>query len=605
MNEYVELVLNDVTNRGHFIPLNEINRFVSNAKVAYRSTFLYQSDNIEPDSVVSPSRYMGDYNIDTIILDIDKGEDSIEELCNRVLAICLFLQDKLGDYNFIPLFSGTGFHIVFSSEYFGFTPSPDLPNIVRATVSNMFPEADGSVYIKTGIYRLTNTINPKTNLYKIPVTIGELSNPEGILELAKRPRRNFDWERYNLKSGDRRFSDKIIIPISPIIRTSFDPIKIATCINTILNNPPQTGCRHITIMRLASHFRRHGFPLEICIAGVKHWLERDTSEHQFTDEELRHIVSNTYNKGYRYGCNDEVLQSHCSPQCIYYTNRDYDCEVLDYEQMHNHYITRLGTNYSYRTLNLDVLLNTSNDARVYPGELVTVFGLTGVGKTAFMQNVCAGFDVYGHYHPECQLPTLFITMEMTVDRMYRRWLQIVLDKTKEQVNEMFRTTENAPLPQISNILLRILSPSLEKIEEEIKKYEPRLVVVDYIELLDVGSNNERYKIKTITRRLKQLAINMDVIIVQLSQVSRSYSRAGILDLYAGRESGSIESDSDKVIGIWGSPGIKEKKIEFFKNRDGEYLNVQYVKSTNSFRFLKCSQEDFDNSRVMSLSSLVM
>ena len=61
-----------------------------------------------------------------------------------------------------------------------------------------------------------------------------------------------------------------------------------------------------------------------------------------------------------------------------------------------------------------------------------------------------------------------------------------------------------------------------------------------------------------------MAVNLDIIIIQVSQVSRDYSRNEVLDLYAGKGSGAIENASRKVIGLNGqskSPETWETDLE--------------------------------------------
>ena len=71
-----------------------------------------------------------------------------------------------------------------------------------------------------------------------------------------------------------------------------------------------------------------------------------------------------------------------------------------------------------------------------------------------------------------------------------------------------------------------------------------------------------------------MAVNLDIIIVQVSQVSREYSRAEILDLYAGKGSGAIENASRKVIGLHGKASSSSKSIELLKNTDGELFKTE-------------------------------
>ena len=79
-----------------------------------------------------------------------------------------------------------------------------------------------------------------------------------------------------------------------------------------------------------------------------------------------------------------------------------------------------------------------------------------------------------------------------------------------------------------------------------------------------------------------MAVNNDIIIIQLSQVSREYSRSQVMDLYAGKGSGAIENASRKVIGINGNAKSKLRDVQVFKNSDGDLFKSQ-LEWTPSFR----------------------
>ena len=80
-----------------------------------------------------------------------------------------------------------------------------------------------------------------------------------------------------------------------------------------------------------------------------------------------------------------------------------------------------------------------------------------------------------------------------------------------------------------------------------------------------------------------MAVNNDIIIIQLSQVSREYSKNDVLDLYAGKGSGAIENASRKVIGINGQAKDPVKYLSLFKNSDGELFNDVPLRWRPSFR----------------------
>src|SRR5690606_42069763 len=80
-----------------------------------------------------------------------------------------------------------------------------------------------------------------------------------------------------------------------------------------------------------------------------------------------------------------------------------------------------------------------------------------------------------------------------------------------------------------------------------------LVVIDYLELMQAANwENRQQEISEITRGLKNLARELDVPIIAVSQLNRSLEsredkRPRLADL---RESGAIEQDADIVMFIY-------------------------------------------------------
>lgn len=118
----------------------------------------------------------------------------------------------------------------------------------------------------------------------------------------------------------------------------------------------------------------------------------------------------------------------------------------------------------------------------------------------------------------------------------------------------------------------------------VNKYNVGLIVIDYLQLMsgDGDESNREREVSKISRRLKLLAMELNIPIVALSQLSREIEKRSnkepqLSDL---RESGSIEQDADVVLFLWdpceenpeGFQGL-QRKARVAKQRDGMLLTV--------------------------------
>lgn len=104
---------------------------------------------------------------------------------------------------------------------------------------------------------------------------------------------------------------------------------------------------------------------------------------------------------------------------------------------------------------------------------------------------------------------------------------------------------------------------------------PSMVIVDYLHLLksDIGGDNLNARIGALSRGLKELAINLKVCIVVLSQMSRDIEKREdqspkLSDL---RDSGAIEADANKIIFINRPSMFSSQKEE--RNEEGQYSEL--------------------------------
>ena len=527
--------------------------------------------------------YHGSRAIDNILIDIDKEQNSNEYTLRRCQSIVFNLTNELElqHHHFRVYFSGTGYHIIIPNSVFNFKPSEDLPYQVKDTIVKLFPEIDSSVYMRTGLYRLPHTLNAKTNLYKVPLTYNEVMSYswQKIHDLAKTPR--FDFP-YTELMGDGELEDHIVYQTATIREMGkvMEPAKIATCVQAMYKRGPQPGNRHKTMLRIISHYRRHGIPSDACKAAMLQW-----NNGQLNENEIIAQVEYSYNKGYQYGCKDELMSELCNPKCIYYKRKDYHVDVMSAADMQTNLASRLTTDFTGRSYDFAKSLGVNKDCMFYPGDLITIFGPTGSSKTTLAHNIALGYNHFeDRIDTDAQIPTLYLSLELAGWYMHRRSLQIVGNQSKETVTADYEKLYGLVKDKVQHINVQTVAPTLEQIQTKITELQPSMVIVDYIDLVETPPSvrGEYEQIKYISHGLSNMAVNLDIIIVQVSQVSRDYSRNEVLDLYAGKGSGAIENASRKVIGLNGQANSGLKDVKVFKNTDGELFDTQ-LEWTPSFR----------------------
>lgn len=190
------------------------------------------------------------------------------------------------------------------------------------------------------------------------------------------------------------------------------------------------------------------------------------------------------------------------------------------------------------------------------GELIIVAARPSVGKTAFALNLAARHAASGG-------SSLFFSLEMGVKQLLQRMISSEgRVNSQKWRNMVFSETDYEQAMQaigdISDWTLHIDDQmrSVAAIRSAIRKkvYDDpeakHAVFIDYLQLMTPSGKQERrdLEIGVITRELKMLAVELNIPVVLLSQLSRGVdSRMDKRPLMSDlRESGNIEQDADVV-----------------------------------------------------------
>jgi replicative DNA helicase len=245
---------------------------------------------------------------------------------------------------------------------------------------------------------------------------------------------------------------------------------------------------------------------------------------------------------------------------------------------------------------------------LHPGNLVILAARPGVGKTSLALNIaqhvalredrCVGIFSLEMSREELALRILSAEANVEFYRMrsghlsQTHWSRL-LKTVKTMADKRLYIDDSA-------------NPSLLEVASKARRLKAEkgldLLVIDYLQLMEAGGRyeNRNLEISAITRHFKQLAKELDIPVLCLSQLSRRPEQRGkdhrpqLSDL---RESGSIEQDADLVMFIYRDdlynedsehPG--EAEIILSKHRNGQTGVVRLVFLGEMTKFCNLSRE---------------
>jgi replicative DNA helicase len=216
-----------------------------------------------------------------------------------------------------------------------------------------------------------------------------------------------------------------------------------------------------------------------------------------------------------------------------------------------------------------------------------------VHNTSFALNIACNIA------SEEKLPVAIFSLEMSKEQLAQRLLS---GEAKIESNRLrsgrFSQSEYEPLvnavADLSSLPIFIddtASLSVNQMRSQLRRLQSQqkkqigLVLLDYLQLMEGGSDNRVQELSKITRSLKGLAREFNVPIIALSQLSRGVEqrtnkRPMMSDL---RESGSIEQDADLIIMLYrdsyynpDSPDRNTAEVLIVKHRNGPTGTVKLL-----------------------------
>ena len=248
----------------------------------------------------------------------------------------------------------------------------------------------------------------------------------------------------------------------------------------------------------------------------------------------------------------------------------------------------------------------------HPNELIILAARPGMGKTAFALNIATNVAL------KTKKTVLIFNLEMRAEQLVSRMIASVgqLDGRKlqngsletsdwQRVNEAMSTLSdtNIYIDDTAGITIGEIKSKCRRIASTDENLG--LIVIDYLTLISSAQSfggNRQQQVSEISRALKTLALELEVPVLTLAQLSRTpelreNKRPILSDL---RESGSIEQDADVVTFIYSDDyyadpnarnDVIETEIIVRKNRSGKVGTSKLLFKKNNQSFMNFSNKE--------------
>lgn len=245
-----------------------------------------------------------------------------------------------------------------------------------------------------------------------------------------------------------------------------------------------------------------------------------------------------------------------------------------------------------------------------PTQLVIIAARPAVGKTAFALNItCAAAKA-------TKKNIAVFSLEMPAEQLIMRMISSLgqIDNKKLQTGRM----ENEDWRRVNEAISQLADTNIyfhdaggitaSEIKAKCRRLSTQgeglgLVIIDYLQLIDSSnkySGSRQQEVSEISRALKTMALELEVPVIALSQLSRSVEKREdkkpvLSDL---RESGSIEQDADIVAALH-APEVQVPEgddvpvpiqLIILKHRNGPIATIDMLFKKKTSTFLSIRKE---------------
>ena len=633
--EYIR-VTNSVQDFGRLIPITE---FQDNLKLEtmikqspdtdwYSSLFTFPKEAKEyfEKNNNSIKGYNGKATTSKLVFDFDSKVDLDIARQDAIKLIEEFQKQGIDiDKSVRTYFSSSkGFHVeLYTTKSFTPEECKELSMHLRKILS--LATLDVVIYNTTRLYRINNTKNPKSGLYKRELAPQELVDYsiDKIKDLAKSPHKD-NFVPHPTDKLDFIKTYKVLFAQQPrsVVVDSAEEIDGIRGLDTInfeecpRGTPrclfalskgimkPGMGERNALFLRLATWYRNQGQDQVVALntlTGIAELNARLYPESEpYTKKELEEtVVASVYgSKAFKMmpgatglDPNNELVKKYCdivgtktNKKCCSHHRAEQRETTVQIGSVSESF-EDFASNFDKNTVKTGIEF-IDDHMNIAVGTTTLLVGATGSGKTTVALNIMENANRLGQH-------TMFFSLDMHKNLIYLKLAQKLTSYSQKEILDFYKHKNTRKVEEIKNLIAEKYGKTYfdfsstltqEQMRDKIYKIEDengtkiRLVVVDYAGRVTGPYSDTFANANYNALKSTEIANVTDAAWIYLSQISRNVGDGSspLRTKRAAKESGTWEESATNVITMWrpfmGNPD-KDGIIRMFlaKNRMGQEL----------------------------------
>lgn len=594
--EYVRF--NEGLNKYRLIPSTEHlwDLITDPNKDYYSSIFLYNEEHYKKWKASGSVSGIVDVSTNKLVFDFDDAANIENARKDALSLIARLISYGIPQEGIQVCFSGNKGWSVEVHTTSRFTPQEF--KLVTFKLAGEYKSFDTVVNDPNRIFRLTGTKHPKTGLYKLPVSITQLSELPitTIKELAK-DLNNLDttitdsWSIIDLPETIINFKIPEKKKENKLTMTDFDLSKKPKWLSSqkyaLQEGFFQSGERNESFMILASTYKNQGFSKEIVYRMLKGVAEKQAVRNgvdPYSNEELwnniTEVVFSSNWRGGSYSYDNTPLLRVVGERLGIPRDKTEDKIFVPVEAITDSF-KRFATDIDKNTIKLGIPAIDEN-VRITTSMSVGLLASPGSGKTSISLGILNTNSLAG-------IPSMFFSLDMGAPLVYQRLIQRHLGYSNKKIFNIYQTDNQKEIQKIEKVVADNYKNvkfcfrsgvSVEDIRNHIVQYQDtsgekiKLVVIDYLETVLSPFQDGTASSAYVSQALKDIANDLELTILILLQPQKQTgdSSAELLSARNVKGSSVVEQSLSVIFTMW-RPGFSPVTPE-----EDKYLSLAVVKN---------------------------